>query len=96
MENKHAVEAFQIVKHHEDLTLSITVRHIDQVIQIVQKLLGTVLPVQHMDGHFFAGRITQQVSDKYALRILHGSEIGVNKQGRGWRHHATSPLLCWF
>ena len=27
---------------------------------------------------------------------MHGCKIRVNKQGRGWRHHATSPLLCWF
>ena len=27
---------------------------------------------------------------------MHGFKIGENKQGRGWRHHATSPLLCWF
>ena len=27
---------------------------------------------------------------------MHGFKIRVNKQGRGWRHHATSPLLCGF
>ena len=27
---------------------------------------------------------------------MHGFKICINKQGRGWRHHATSPLLCWF
>ena len=27
---------------------------------------------------------------------MHGFKIRVNKQGRGWRHHATSPLLCRF
>ena len=96
MENKHAVEAFQVVKHHENLPLVIPVRYLGEIIQIVQKLQGTVLPVQHMDGRFFAGRITQQISHKHALRILHGFKIGVNKQGRGWRHHSTSPLLCWF
>ena len=38
VQNKHTIEAFQIEKHHEDLTLSITVWHIDQVIQITKKL----------------------------------------------------------
>ena len=27
---------------------------------------------------------------------MHGFKIRVNKQGRGWRHHATSPLLYGF
>ena len=27
---------------------------------------------------------------------MHGFKICVNKQGRGWRHHATSPLLGRF
>ena len=49
-----------------------------------------------MDRLFLRRRITQQISDKDPLGILHGFKIGVNKQGRGWRHHATSPLLCWF
>ena len=27
---------------------------------------------------------------------MHGFKIRINEQGRGWRHHATSPLLGWF
>ena len=70
MQNKHVVEAFQVVKHHENLTLSISVRHIDQVVQIVQKLQGTILALQHMYSLFLRRRITQQISDKDPLGIL--------------------------
>ena len=49
-----------------------------------------------MDGRLCTGRIAQQISHKHSFRILHGFKIRVNKQGRGWHHHATSRLLCWF
>ena len=96
VQNERAVEAFQIVKHHENLTLLVPVRYIHEIIQIVQKVQGTILTLQHMDGLFLRRRITQQVSDKDPLSILHGLEIRVNKQGRGWRHLLTSPLLGLF
>ena len=96
MQNEHAVEAIQVVKDYENLPLVIPVRYLGEIIQIVQKLQGTVLPVQHMDGRFFAGRITQQISNKHTLPILHGFKIDVNKQGRGWLHHTTSPRFSWF
>ena len=53
VQNKHAVEAFKTVKDHENLTLLVIFRHIHEIVQIVQKLQGTILPLQDMNGLFF-------------------------------------------
>ena len=38
VQNKHAVEAFQIVKHHENLSLALAVWDVSEIIQVAQKL----------------------------------------------------------
>ena len=47
-----------------------------------------------MNGLFFRRRIAQQIGHKNTSSILHGFEIRINEQWRGWRHHVTFPL--WF
>ena len=58
----------------------------------MQKLQGTILTLQHMDGLFFSGRMTLQIGHENPLGILHSLKIGIDKQ-RGWRLHATCPPL---
>ena len=55
VQNKHAIEPFQIVKDHENLPLVIPVQYLGEIIQIVQKLQGTVLPIQHITlGNYYS------------------------------------------
>ena len=97
MKNKHAIEPLQVVKHHNNLPLLITVRHIDQIIQIVQKLQGTNLTVQYMNGLFFRRRIAKQIGHENTFGFLHGFENRIDEQWSGWCHHATFPLcICGF
>ena len=92
MKNKHAIEPLQVVNHHNNLPVLITVGHIDQVIQIMKKLQGTILTLQHMDSLLLGGRMAQQIGYENTFGTLHGLEIGIDEQWRGWRHHAIFPL----
>ena len=46
-----------------------------------------------MNSLFFPRRIAQQIGYENTFGILHGFEIRIDEQWKGWRHHATFPLL---
>ena len=61
MKDEHTIEALQIMKHHQNLLFLIRLsRDNHQSIQCLQELLGTILPLQHMNSVFFSGRITKK------------------------------------
>ena len=95
MKNEHTIESFQVVEHHNDLTLFITVRHIDQIIQIMKKLQGTMLTFQYMNGLFLGVRMTQQSGHENSLGILHSLEVGIDEQ-RGGASMRPSPSAYRF
>ena len=96
MKNEYTIEPLQVVKHYNNFTFFVTVRHIDQIIQVLQKLQGTILIFQYMDSLFFGGRISRQIGHEDPLGILHGLVVGIDEQRR-WRLHVTSPLcICRF
>lgn len=93
LEHKHSIISFQIMKqqHYHRLFKSIFIH--GQFIQVIQKVLTTILSIKHYCAFIFVSLTTYQNRMMFSFFILHSIVISIHEN---WRIFEYQTLLIQF